>query len=112
MTSAHSRHPPYDIANIISYQQRARLIECYPDRATHRLALSIDKAREYVLWCALRLTISEGDEDNLVAAAGITVPGPVLADKCPAVIFRPQRARLCRRRALATPCVNQAHSPA
>ena len=66
--------PPNDVADIISHQERAALIDSYPYRAPHRIAVNIEKPGQYVNWLTHWLAAGERHKDNFVAAARLAIP--------------------------------------
>ena len=89
------RHTPDDVADIICDQQRAGLVDCDAHGTPPCLVVRADKAGEYIFGCTLWLSIPEGNENNLVAAARIAIPRPVLANESStAILLTEQRGRV------------------
>ena len=77
-------HPPYAVANVIGDKQCACTVNGHANRTAQCVTLLTDKAGEYILRCPDRLSVSERHKNYFVTTPGLTVPGAVLTNKCPA----------------------------
>src|SRR4051812_2891493 len=75
------RDAPDCVADIIGDQQRARLIDRKANRPAAGLIVAVKETGHNVLCNAVRLSVLEGHEDNLVAVQGLTVPAAMLTDE-------------------------------
>src|SRR5450432_354361 len=83
VTGANSRHAPYDVAHVVRDQQRAVLADHNADRPPEGLALVAEETGQHVDGLARGLAADERHEDDLVAAARLTVPRAVLSHEHP-----------------------------
>src|SRR5665811_778997 len=77
-------HSPYAIANVIGDKQCACPVNGHANRTAQRLTLRTDKAGEYIFRCYRRVSVGERHKNHFVTTPGLTVPGAVLTDECPA----------------------------
>src|SRR5216683_2408067 len=75
------RHAPHRVADIVGDQERALLVDLDADRTALGFALVVEEAGQHVLRRARRLAVGERHKNHLVAGAGFSVPGAVLADE-------------------------------
>src|SRR6266478_1704621 len=85
--------PPNSITNVIRHQQRALLVDRDADGPSHRVSVLPDEASQYIDRFSTRLPVLERDEDHLVAAVGLAIPGPMLPHEHPAHEARWHRSR-------------------
>ena len=81
-------YPPYGVANIVGDEQRTSLVDGNANRSAVRISIVANEAGQHVNRRAVRLPIRKGDENNLVAAAWITIPRTVFPDESTAVVLR------------------------
>src|SRR5690606_35473779 len=72
---------PDDVAHVVSYQQIPLHVQDHAGGAAHGFALFIHEAGKHVPRLAGGASVLEGNEDDLVAAQRLAVPGAVLADE-------------------------------
>ena len=77
-------HSPYAVANVIGDKQCAYSVDRHANRTAQRITLRTDKAGEYILRCPGRMSVSERHKNHFVTTPGLTIPGAVLTNKCPA----------------------------
>ena len=81
----HSRaNPPYAVANVIGDKQCACPVDHHANRTALRITLRTDKAGQYILRCSGRMSVDKRHKNHFVTTPGLTVPGAVLTNKCPA----------------------------
>src|SRR6185437_11757416 len=66
--------PPDPVADIVGDQQGSSLIHSHTNRAAERVALPVDKSRQYVDRLAGRATLGKRHEHDLIAAPWPAVP--------------------------------------
>src|ERR1700730_255705 len=80
------RNAPHRIADVVSDQQRARLIDSDSNRPPQRLAVLVDKTGKDVDRQSRGVAVAERHENHLVSAQRLAVPRSVLADEDAAAV--------------------------
>src|SRR5262249_27013213 len=80
------RNAPHGIADVVGDEQRARFVECNPDRAAQCFAVFVYKTGENIDRLSRRAASGGRHEKHFVAAQGFAVPRSMLSDKSTAAI--------------------------
>ena len=95
---------PNSIADVISDQKRAGLVEGEANGTTARLSLRVKKIGDDILGLAIGTPAVEGHEHDLVAVEGRPVPTSVFADKSAAAVFLRQAVAVSKTRPSGATC--------
>src|ERR1017187_8298167 len=74
-------YTPDDVAEVVSHQQRAPLIQRHADRPTEGVAIATYEPGQYNHGQPGGLSVLEGNKDDFVAATRPAIPRTVLADE-------------------------------
>src|ERR1017187_1839792 len=74
-------YTPDDVADVVSHQQRAPLIQRHADRPTEGVAIATYEPGQYNHGQPGGLSVLEGNKDDFVAATRPAIPRAVLADE-------------------------------